>query len=77
MSTDIKFSKTQSSKIIQSRAFIAAFKLADSLMKDAVSLPKNVLAPIATTSASAMDGAIKIHGQGVVRAGKAITLVIS
>ena len=49
-------------------------------MKVAVPMAKNVLAPLATmASAFAIDGATqrKMRGQGVRRAGKGITLVIS
>ena len=55
-------------------------QLAVPLMKVAVTLAKNVLAPLATMAlASAVDGAIqrKMRGQGVLRPGKRITLVIS
>ena len=47
-------------------------------MKVAVSLARNVLAPLATmASASAIDGAIskKLFGKGIVRTEKIITLV--
>ena len=46
MSTDIKFSKAQISKIIQSGGFLGslASKLADPIMKVAVPLAKNILA---------------------------------
>ena len=68
-----------------SRCFLG--KLAGALIKVAVPLVKNVLAPIATMAlAVAIDGAIqgKMYGQGaiasseadVVRAGKGITLEI-
>ena len=81
MLTNTKLSKAQSSKIIQSGGFLGALlgKLDDPFMKVAVPLHKNVLAPfIAMGSASAIDGTIqkKIHGRGVVIAGKEITLVI-
>ena len=55
-------------------------QLAVPLMKVAVTLAKNVLAPLASMAlASAVDGAIqrKMRGQGVLRPGKGITLVIS
>ena len=47
MSTDLKLSKAQISKIIQSGGFIGSLlsKLAGPLMKIAVLLAKNVLAP--------------------------------
>ena len=58
MLVDIKFSKAQISKIIQSGGFSGSFlsKLAGPLMKIAVSLAKNVLAPLGiTATASAID----------------------
>ena len=68
--TDMKLSKTQIKKIIQSRAFLGKLlsKLAGPLMKVALPLAKNVLAPLGLTAAmSAIDGSIqkKIHGSGV------------
>ena len=47
MSTDIKFSKAQISKIIQSGRFLRSLlsKLAGPLMKAAIPLAKNILAP--------------------------------
>ena len=70
LSTDIKLSKTQIKKIIQSGGFLGKLlsKLADPLMKVAMPLAKNVLAPLGLTAAmSAIDGSIqkKIHGSGV------------
>ena len=67
MSTDIKLSKTQISKIIQSGGILVSLlsKLAGPLMKVAVPLAKNILAPLGmTTVASAIDEGIqkKIHG---------------
>ena len=69
MSTDIKLSKTQIAKIIQSGGFLGALlsKLAGPLMKVAVPLAKNILAPLGiTAAASAIDARIqkKIHGSG-------------
>ena len=69
MSTDIKLSKAQISKIIQSGGFLSSLlsKVAVPLMKVAVSLAKNILATLGiTAAASAIDGAIqkKIHGSG-------------
>ena len=48
MSTDLKLSKAQISKIIQSGGFLGSLlsKLAGPLMKIAVPLAKNVLAPL-------------------------------
>ena len=60
-STDIKLSKTQLSKMIQSGGFFGNLlaKLASSLMKVAMPLAKNVLAPLGLTAAmSAIDGGI-------------------
>ena len=68
--TDIKLSKAQIKKIIQSGGFLGKLlsKLAGPLMKLALPLTKNVLAPLGLTAAmSAIDGSIqkKIHGSGV------------
>ena len=68
--TDIKLSKTQIKKLIQSGGFLGKLfsKLAGPLMKVAISLAKNVLAPLGLTAAmSAIDGSIqkKIHGSGI------------
>ena len=70
LSTDIKLSKAQIKKLIQSGGFLGKLlnKLAGPLMKVALSLTKNVLAPLGLTAAmSAIDGSIqkKIHGTGV------------
>ena len=61
-SIDIKLSKTQLSKIIQSGGFLGNLlrKLAGPLMKVAMPLAKNVLAPLGISAAmSAIDGSIK------------------
>ena len=61
-STDIKLSKTQLSKMIQSGGFSGNLlgKLAGPLMKVAMPLAKNVLAPLGlSTAMSAIDGSIK------------------
>ena len=76
MSTDLKFSKAQITKIIQSGGFLGPLlsKLAGPLMKAAFPLAKNVLAPLGiTAAASAIDAGIqkKIHGSGTT------TLIIS
>ena len=76
MSTDLKLSKAQISKIIQSGGFLGSLlsKLAGPLMKVAIPLAKNVLAPLGiTAAASAIDAGIqkKIHGSGTT------TLIIS
>ena len=65
--TDIKLSKAQIKKLIQSGGKLLC-KLAGPLMKVAMALAKNVLAPLGLTAAmSAIDGSIqkKIHGSGV------------
>ena len=61
MSTNIELSKAQISKIIQSGGFLGSLlsKIAGPLMKVAVPLTKNVLAPLGiTAAASAIDGGI-------------------
>ena len=70
LATDIKLSKAQIKKIIQSGEFLGKLlsKLAGPLMKVALLLAKNVLAPLGLTAAmSAIDGGIqkKIHGSKV------------
>ena len=75
-STDIKLSKTQLSKMIQSGGFLGNLlgKLAGPLMKVAMPLAKNVLPPLGLSAAmSAIDGSIKkkMLGSG------ATTLIIS
>ena len=70
LSTDIKLSKAQIKKSIKSGRFLGKLlsKLAGPLMKLAMPLAKNVLAPLGLTAAmSAIDGSIqkKIHGSGV------------
>ena len=62
MATDLKLSKAQIKKIIQSGGFLGKLlsKLAGSLMKVAMPLAKNVLAPLGLTAAmSAIDGGIQ------------------
>ena len=61
-SIDVKLSKTQLSKMIQSGGFLGNLlgKLAGPLMKVAMPLAKNVLAPLGLSAAmSAIDGIIK------------------
>ena len=75
-SIDIKLSKTQLSKMIQSGGFLGNLlgKLTGPLMKVAMPLAKNVLAPLGLSAAmSAIDGSIKkkMLGSG------ATTLIIS
>ena len=67
--TDLMLSKAQISKIIQSGGFLGSLssKSADPLMKVAVPLAKNILAPLGiTAAASSIDAGIqkKIHGSG-------------
>ena len=69
MSTDLKLSKVQISKIIQSGGFLGSLlsTLAGLLMKVAIPLAKNILAPIGITAvAAAIDAGIqnKIHRSG-------------
>ena len=75
MSTDLKLSRGQISKIIQSGGFLGSLliKLARPLMKVAIPLAKNVLASLGiTATASAIDTGIKKkHGSGTT------TLIIS
>ena len=75
-SIDIKLSKTQLSKMIQSGGFLGNLlgKLAGPLLKVAMPSPKNLLAPLGLSAAmSAIDGSIKkkMFGSG------ATTLIIS
>ena len=70
LATDIKLSKAQIKKLIQSGGFLGKLlsKLAGPLMKVALPLAKNVLAPLGLTAAmSAIYGSIqkKIHGSGI------------
>ena len=76
MPTDVKLSKAQISKILQSGGFLGLLlsKLSGPLMKIAVPLAKNILAPLGiTAAASAIDAGTqkKIHGSGTT------TLIIS
>ena len=75
-STDLKLSKAQISKIIQSGGCLGSLlsKLTGPLMKVAIPLAKKILAPLGIiAAASAVDAGIqkKIHGS------RAITLIIS
>ena len=75
-STDIKLSKAQICKLIQSVGFLGSLlsKLAGTLMKVAVPLAKYVLVPLGiTAAASTIDAGIqmKTHGSGTT------TLIIS
>ena len=76
MSTGLKLSKTQISKIIQSGGFLGWLlsKLAGPLMKVAIPLAKSVLAPLGITAAASVTDAgiqMKIHDSGTT------TLIIS
>ena len=76
MSTDLKLSKAQISKVIQSGEFLGSLlsKLAGTLMKVTIPLAKNVLTPLGiTAAASATDVGIqkKLRGSGTT------TLIIS
>ena len=76
MSTDLKLSKAQISTIIQSGGFSGSLlsKLTGPLMKVAIPLVKNILAPLWTTAAALVINAgiqKKIHGSGTT------TLIIS
>ena len=75
-SIDIKLSKTQLSKMIQSGGFLGNLlgKLASPLMKVAMPLAKKVVAPLITSAAmSAIDGGIKKKMLG----SEVTTLIIS
>ena len=70
LATDIKLSRAQIKKLTQSGGFLGKLfsKLEDPLMKVALPLAKNVLAPLGLTAAmSGIDGSIqkKIHGSGI------------
>ena len=76
MSIDIKLSKAQISKVIQSGGFLDSLlsKTAGPLIKVALPLAKDILAPLGiTAAASVIDAGVqkKIHGSG------ATTLIIS
>ena len=78
--TDIKLSKAQMKKIIQSEGFLGKLlsKLAGPLMKVAMPLARNVLAPLGLTAAmSAIDGSRqkKIHGSEATE-GAGVKLII-
>ena len=80
LATDIKLSKTKIKKIIQSGGFLGNLlsELAGPLMKVALPLAKNLLAPLGLTAAmSAIDGSIqkKIHGSGATK-GAGVKLII-
>ena len=69
MSTDIKLSKTQINKLIKEGGALGSIlaRVLPKLIKPAISLGKNILAPLGLSAAmSATDAAIqkKIHGYG-------------
>ena len=71
MITDLKLSRAQISKIIQSEEFLGSLlsKLTGPLMKVAIPSGKDVLAPLRiTAAASAIHAGIqkKIHGSGTI-----------
>ena len=81
LSTDIKLSKTQLSKMIQSGGFLG--RLLGSLLKTGIPLIKNVIKPLAksvliplglTAAASAADAGIH---KKIVGSGNTTTLIIS
>ena len=81
-STDVKFSKTQLSKMMQSGGFLGNLlsKLAGPLMKVAMPLAKNALVPLGLTAAmSSIDGTIKkkMLGSGATKGAGTTTLIIS
>ena len=62
MSTDVKLSKSQLSKIIQSGGFLGSLlsKIAGPLMKEAAPLARNILTPLGITAAAfAIDPVIQ------------------
>ena len=80
LTTDIKLSKAQIKKLIQSGGFLGKLlsKLAGPLMKVAMPLAKNILAPIGLTAAmSPIDGGIqkKMHGSEATK-GAGVKLII-
>ena len=80
LATDIKLSKSQIKKLIQSGGFLGKLlsKLAGPLMKVVMPLAKNVLAPLGLTAAmSAIDGNIQknMRGDGATK-GAGIKLII-
>ena len=75
MSIDIKLSKAQISKVIQSGGFLDSLlsKTAGPLIKVALPLAKDILAPLGITAAASVIAGVqkKIHGSGTT------TLIIS
>ena len=84
MPTDVKLSRAHISKIIQSGGFLGSLlsKLPGPLIKVAIPLPKNVLAPLRiTAAASAIDAGIQMKtndfGRPSSSAPETATLIIS
>ena len=81
MSTDLKLSKAQINRIIQSGGFLGSLlsKLADPLMTVAITLAKKVLAPLGiTAAASAIDAGIqKKQTKKQIQGSGTTTLIIS
>ena len=69
MFTDLKLSKAQISKLIQSGGFLGSLlsKLAGPLMKVAVPLANNILAPLGITAAASAIDAIEFKRKYVVQ----------
>ena len=79
MSTDLKLSKAQISKIIQSGRFLGSLlsKLAGPLMKVAAPSAKNILAPLGVTAAaSAIDAVSGIMTQKLVSLKRNLLIII-
>ena len=74
MSTDLKLSRAQISKIIQSRGFLGSLlsKLAGPLIKITGPLAKDISAPLGTAAASAIDAGIQKETRG---SGTAILII--
>ena len=80
MSTSLKFSKAQISKIIQSGGLLGSLlsKLAGPLMKVAIPVAKNILAPLGITAAApASDAGIRKKKQKKKHGSGTTTLIIS
>ena len=76
MSTDLKLSRAQISKLTQSGGFLGSLlsKLASQLMKVAIPLAKNILAPLGITAAAS---AIHAGIQKKIHVSEATNLIIS
>ena len=75
MSTDIKFSKTQISKIIQSGGFLG--KHLSPLLKTGLPLLKSVIKPLGLLGLTAVPSAIDAGVQKKIYGSRTTTLVIS